>query len=153
MLADPVLLLGSSKTNPDEIRGQAIQFINHRLLRRAFESPIGATPAVKRADEFERRILAQKDLAQLLSVFRSYDVILIDTPLPSRGGRYLAGIDSVLICMKSDGALKGRAASAVAAVKALGASSVAIAATMAEPASGTLRETRPIPAEATARAV
>lgn len=97
--------------------------------------------------------LAQKDLAQLLSVFRSYDVVLIDTPLPSHEGRTFAGVDSVLICMKSDGALKGRAAFAVAAVKALGASSVAIAATLAEPASGTLRQARPIRAEATARAV
>jgi hypothetical protein len=97
--------------------------------------------------------LAQKDLAQLLAVFRSYDVVLIDTPLPSHEGRYFAGIDSVLICMKGDGALKGRAASAVAAVKARGASSVAIAATLAEPASGTLRQARPIRAEATARAV
>ena len=97
--------------------------------------------------------LARKDLAQMLSVFCSYDVVLIDTPLPSHEGRYFAGIDSVLICMKSDGALNGRAASAVAAVKALGASSVAIAATLAEPASGTLRQARPIRAEATARAV
>ena len=97
--------------------------------------------------------LARKDLAQMLSVFRSYDVVLIDTPLPSHEGRYFAGIDSVLICMKSDDALKGRAASAVAAAKALGASSVAIAATLAEPASGTLRQARPIRAEATARAV
>src|SRR6185437_11704778 len=51
--------------------------------------------------------LARKDLAQMLSVFRSYDVVLIDTPLPSHEGRYFAGIDSVLICMKSDDALKG----------------------------------------------
>jgi uncharacterized protein involved in exopolysaccharide biosynthesis len=97
--------------------------------------------------------LAQKDLAQLLSVFRSYDVVLIDMPLPSREGRTFAGIDSVLVCMKSDDALKGRAGSAVATVKALGASSVAIVATLAEPASGTLRQARPIRAEAAARAV
>jgi hypothetical protein len=97
--------------------------------------------------------LARKNLAQLLSAFRSYDVVLIDSPLPSREGRYFAGTDSVLICMKSDDALKERAASAVAAVRALGASSVAIAATLAEPAQGTLRQSRPVRTEISARAV
>jgi Mrp family chromosome partitioning ATPase len=97
--------------------------------------------------------LSEKNLAQLLSVFRSYDVVLIDTPLPAREGHYFTGIDSVLVCMKSDGALNGRAASAVAAVKAQGASSVAIAATLAEPASATLRPSRPVRAEISARAV
>jgi Mrp family chromosome partitioning ATPase len=106
----------------------------------------GASPKV--ADQ-----LAHKDLTQLLSVFRSYDVILIDVPPPSHQGRIFAGMDSVLICMKSDDALTKRAASAVATVKALGASSIAIAATMAEPTAGTLRQVRPIRAEATARAV
>jgi succinoglycan biosynthesis transport protein ExoP len=97
--------------------------------------------------------LARKNLAQLLSVFRSYDVVLIDSPLPSREGRYFAGIDSVLICLKGDGALKGRAAPAVAAVKALGASSIAIAVTLAEQAHSTLRQSRSVRAEISARAV
>ena len=97
--------------------------------------------------------LARKNLAQLLSVFRSYDVVLIDSPPPSLQGRYLAGVDSVLICMKGDDTLKARAASAVAAVKALGASNIAIAETMAEPVHGTMQQTRPIPAEISARAV
>jgi Mrp family chromosome partitioning ATPase len=97
--------------------------------------------------------LARKNLAQLLSVFRSYDVILIDAPLPPRQGRYFTGIDSVLICMRGDGELNERAASAVAAVKALGASNIAIAATMAEPIRGTMRQSPPIWAEISARAV
>ncbi len=97
--------------------------------------------------------LARKNLSQLLSVFRSYDVVLIDSPLPSRQGRYLAGVDSVLVCMKGDDALKGRAGAAVAAVKALGASNVAIAATMAEPVRGTMRPARPVRAAISARAV
>jgi len=97
--------------------------------------------------------LAQKNLAQLLSVFRGYDVVLIDSPLPSRQGLAFTGIDSVLICIKGDATLKDRAAAAVDAVKALGAGSVAIATTLAEPAPGTLRQGRPIRAEATARAV
>jgi polysaccharide biosynthesis transport protein len=98
--------------------------------------------------------LARKNLAQLLSVFRSYDVVLIDAPQPSRQGRYFTGIDSVLICMKGDGELNERAASAVAAVKALGASNVAIAATMAEPmVRGTTRQSPAVRAEMSARAV
>jgi hypothetical protein len=98
--------------------------------------------------------LARKNLAQLLSVFRSYDVVLIDAPQPSRQGRYFTGIDSVLICMKGDGELNERAASAVAAVKALGASNVAIAATMAEPmVRGTTRQSPAVRADMSARAV
>jgi hypothetical protein len=97
--------------------------------------------------------LAGKNLAQLLSVFRSYDVVLIDAPLPSRQGRYFTGIDSVLICMKDDGDLNERAASAVAAVKALGASNVAIAATMADSVRGTTRQLPASRAEISARAV
>jgi polysaccharide biosynthesis transport protein len=97
--------------------------------------------------------LARKNLSQLLSVFRSYDVVLIDSPLPSRQGRYFTGADSVLVCMKGDDALKGRATAAVAAVKALGASNVAIAATMAEPVRGTMRPVRPVRAAISARAV
>jgi len=97
--------------------------------------------------------LARKNLSQLLSVFRSYDVVLIDSPLPSRQGRYFTGVDSVLVCMKGDDALKGRATAAVAAVKALGASNVAIAATMAEPVRGTMRPVRPVRAAISARAV
>jgi len=97
--------------------------------------------------------LARKNLSQLLSVFRSYDVVLIDSPLPSRQSRYFTGVDSVLVCMKGDDALKGRATAAVAAVKALGASNVAIAATMAEPVRGTMRPVRPVRTAITARAV
>jgi len=97
--------------------------------------------------------LAGKNLAQLLAVFRSYDVVLIDAPLPSRQGRYFTGIDSVLICMKDDGDLNERAASVVAAVKALGASNVAIAATMADPVRGTTRQLPASRAEISARAV
>ena len=98
--------------------------------------------------------LARKNLAQLLSVFRSYDVVLIDSPLPSQPhARYLAGVDSVLLCMKGDHALTERTAAAVAAVKALGGSNIAIAATMAEPERGTARQPRPVPTEVYARAV
>jgi uncharacterized protein involved in exopolysaccharide biosynthesis/Mrp family chromosome partitioning ATPase len=97
--------------------------------------------------------LARTDLARLLSVFRNYDVVLIDSPLPSQEGPYLAGIDSVLICMKGDGTLMGRAASAVAAVRALGASDIAIAETMAEAAHGNMQQSRPVRAEISARAV
>jgi uncharacterized protein involved in exopolysaccharide biosynthesis/Mrp family chromosome partitioning ATPase len=97
--------------------------------------------------------LAKRNLAQLLSVFRSYDVVLIDSPLPSRQGRIFAGVDSVLLCMKADATLKERAAAAVSAVKTLGASNIAIAATMAEPVSGIVRQSRPIRAEISARAV
>jgi hypothetical protein len=78
---------------------------------------------------------------------------LIDSPPPSRQGRYLAGVDSVLICLKGDGTLNARAASAVAAVKALGASNIAIAETMAEPAHGTMQQSPPVRAEISARAV
>lgn len=87
-------------------------------------------------------------------MFRSYDVVLIDSPLPPRRhARYLAGVDSVLVCMKGDNALAERAAAAVAAVKALGATNIAIAATMAEPERATSRQPQPVPAEAYARAV
>jgi uncharacterized protein involved in exopolysaccharide biosynthesis len=98
--------------------------------------------------------LGRKNLAQLFSVFRSYDVVLIDSPSPSqRHARYLAGADSVLLCMKGDDALTERMAAAVAAVKALGGSNIAIAATMAEPERGTARQPRPVPTEVYARAV
>jgi polysaccharide biosynthesis transport protein len=98
--------------------------------------------------------LARKNLAQLLSVFRSYDVVLIDSPVPSgRYARNFAGVDSVLLCMKGDRELRERMAAAVAAVKALGGSNIAIAATMAEPERGTVRQPRPVPAEVYARAV
>ncbi|WP_024514178.1 exopolysaccharide transport family protein [Bradyrhizobium sp. Tv2a-2] len=98
--------------------------------------------------------LARKSLAQLLSVFRSYDVVFIDSPLPTRRhARYLSGVDSTLLCMKGDSTLAERMAAAVAAVKALGGSNVAIAATMVEPEHGTLRQPRPVPAEVYARAV
>ena len=98
--------------------------------------------------------LARKNLAQLLSVFRSYDVVLIDSPLPARPhARHLAGIDSVLLCMKGDDALDKRTAAAVSTVKALGGCNIAIAATMAEPERATTRQLRPAPAEVYARAV
>jgi uncharacterized protein involved in exopolysaccharide biosynthesis/Mrp family chromosome partitioning ATPase len=97
--------------------------------------------------------LSRRNLAQLFSVFRSYDVVLIDSPLPSRQSRYLAGVDSVLICMRGDDALSERTAAAIAAVRAQGAANIAIAATMAEPERSAAREPRPVPAEAYARAV
>jgi succinoglycan biosynthesis transport protein ExoP len=98
--------------------------------------------------------LGRKNLAQLFSVFRSYDVVVIDSPLPSqRHARYLAGVDSVLLCMKGDDALTERLAAVVTAVKALGGSNIAIAATMAELERGTARQPRPVPTEVYARAV
>ena len=98
--------------------------------------------------------LVRKSLAQLLAVFRSYDVVLIDAPLPSRPhNRYLAGIDNVLVCMKADAALAERTAGAVSAVKALGGSNIAVAVTMAEPERATSRQPRPVPVEVYARAV
>jgi uncharacterized protein involved in exopolysaccharide biosynthesis/Mrp family chromosome partitioning ATPase len=98
--------------------------------------------------------LARKSLAQLLAVFRSYDVVLIDAPLPSRShAGYLAGVDGVLVCMKGNDTLNERTAAAVAAVKALGGSNIAIAATMAEPGRGPVLQPRPVPADVYARAV
>jgi hypothetical protein len=98
--------------------------------------------------------LVRKSLAQLLAVFRSYDVVLIDCPLPSRPhNRYLVGIDNVLVCMKADAALAERTAGAVSAVKALGGGNVAVAVTMAEPERATSRQPRPVPVEVYARAV
>ncbi|HLG81529.1 MAG TPA: exopolysaccharide transport family protein [Bradyrhizobium sp.] len=98
--------------------------------------------------------LARKNLAQLLSVFRSYDVVLIDSPLPShRHARHLAGVDSVLLCMKGDNALAERSAAAVAALKALGGGTIAIAATMVEPERASSRQPQPAPVDVYARAV
>lgn len=125
------------------VRDAVVQTGNPRL-----DVLMAGGASAKAADQ-----LARKNLAELLSAFRSYDLILIDAPLPLRQGRFFAGVDSVLICIKGDEALKPRAASAVAAVKALGASNVAIAATMAEPSRGTLRPARPMRAEISARAV
>jgi MinD-like ATPase involved in chromosome partitioning or flagellar assembly len=107
----------------------------------------GASP--KAADR-----LARKSLAQLLAVFRSYDVVLIDSPLPSRPrSRHLAGIDNVLLCMKGDAEMTERTAGAVSAVRALGGSNIAIAVTMAEPERATSRQPRTVPTEVYARAV
>jgi uncharacterized protein involved in exopolysaccharide biosynthesis len=96
--------------------------------------------------------LFSKGPLALLARVGSYDAVLIDGPLPPGKGRYLAGFDKVLICMRDDGALMGRAASAVSGARALGASNVAIAVTTAE-ADRTFayRPTRD-PAEAYARA-
>jgi Mrp family chromosome partitioning ATPase len=98
--------------------------------------------------------LARKNLAQLLSVFRSYDLVLIDSPLPARRhARHLTGLDNVLLCIKGDTAQAARTAAAVSAVKALGGGNIAIAATMTEPERATLSQPRPAPVEAYARAV
>ncbi|WP_024510553.1 exopolysaccharide transport family protein [Bradyrhizobium sp. ARR65] len=97
-------------------------------------------------------LLLRKKLAELLSGVDGYDVVLIDSALPSRKSRYLAGVDNVLLCMRGDGSLMGRSASAVAAAKAHGAANIAIAVTMAEPQRSAAPEPRPIPVEAYARA-
>jgi uncharacterized protein involved in exopolysaccharide biosynthesis/Mrp family chromosome partitioning ATPase len=96
--------------------------------------------------------LFRKNLAELLSDFESYDAVLIDSPLPSLKTRYLAGADSVLVCMRGDGSLIARAASAVAGVKAIGATNVAIAVTMLEADRNMVDQPELIPAEARARA-
>jgi Mrp family chromosome partitioning ATPase len=96
--------------------------------------------------------LFSKNLTKLLSTLDDYDAVLIDSPLPARKSRYLAGVDSVLVCMRGDASLMGGAASAVAAVKASGASNIAIAVTMAEEDRRAAPEVLLMPAEAYARA-
>lgn len=75
-------------------------------------------------------MLFSKRLVDLLGNIGSYDVILIDSPMPLNAGSYLAGIDHTIVCLKGDSSLMGRAAPAIAEVKALGAGSVVIAVTM-----------------------
>jgi MinD-like ATPase involved in chromosome partitioning or flagellar assembly len=96
-------------------------------------------------------LLFRSRLSELLDGVGNYDAVLIDSPLPLNRGDYFAGVDHVVVCMKGDGSLIGRAATAVADVKSFGAKSVVIAVTMdesrrnpAEPAS--------VPIEAYARA-
>ncbi len=81
--------------------------------------------------------------AALLARVGSYDAVLIDSSLPSGRGQYFVGTDAVLICMRDDGGMMGRAASAVSAARALGASKVAIA---------VAQQQKPIRAESYARA-
>ncbi len=93
-----------------------------------------------------------KALAGQLSTLDGYDVVLIDSPLPAQKSRYLAGIDSVLVCMRGEASLMAGAASAVAAVKGHGASNVAIALTMAETDRRAAPDVEPMPAQVYARA-
>ncbi len=97
-------------------------------------------------------LLFSRNLAELLSVLEDYDAVLIDSPLPSLQTRYLAGLDSAVLCMRGDGSLIGRAASAVARVKALGATNIAIAVTMVEAERSIAPPPTSIPAKAYARA-
>lgn len=108
---------------------------------------VAGAGSAKAADQ-----LFRKNLAGLLSAFDRYDVVLIDSPLPSRKSRYLAGMDCVVVCIRGDASPMGGAVPAVAAVKALGATNIAIALTMVESDRGAVPEVRPMPAEAYARA-
>ncbi|MGE5159603.1 MAG: lipopolysaccharide biosynthesis protein, partial [Gemmatimonas sp.] len=93
-----------------------------------------------------------KALAGQLSTLDGYDAVLIDSPLPARKSRYLAGMDSVLVCMRGEASLMAGGASAAAAVKGHGASNVAIAVTMAETDRRAAPDVEPMPAQVYARA-
>ena len=101
-------------------------------------------------------LLFERRLTDLLSNLSGYDAILIDSPvpstMPSAPADYFAGIDHVVICMKGDGLLTGRAPLAVANVQALGAGSIAIAITMDELQHGSAFQVASIPTERYARA-
>jgi uncharacterized protein involved in exopolysaccharide biosynthesis/Mrp family chromosome partitioning ATPase len=97
-------------------------------------------------------LLFGRKLAGLLADVGDYDAVLIDSPPPSGGSGYFAGIDHVMVCMRGNALLIGRAASAIAGVKALGAESIAIAVTMEETHHATARRPSLIPTEAYARA-
>jgi uncharacterized protein involved in exopolysaccharide biosynthesis len=103
------------------------------------------------SEKFADQLLGKK-LAALLSPLQDYDIVLIDSPLPARQNKYLAGIDSVLLCMRGEGAPTGRAGAAVASVKSCGAKNIAIAVTFAEADRRIAPHLRPTPAEAYARA-
>jgi Mrp family chromosome partitioning ATPase len=77
-------------------------------------------------------LLFGNNLSKLLADVGNYDAVLVDSPLPLNRNNYLAGIDHVVVCMRGDGSLIGRAASTVSEVKAFAASSVVIAVTMEE---------------------
>ncbi len=68
-----------------------------------------------------------------LSGFRGYDAVLIDMPLPAHPGHHLAGIDRVLLCVRSDRTGIEPAIAAIDQARALGAADVAIVVTMTEP--------------------
>jgi len=77
--------------------------------------------------------LLAKSLVARLSGLGGYDAILIDTPLPSHPGDLLAGIDRVLLCVRSDRTRIEPAMAAIGQARALGAADVAIVVTMTEP--------------------
>lgn len=97
-------------------------------------------------------MLFGKRLVDLLGHVGSYDVILIDSPMPLNAGSYLAGIDHTIVCLKGDSSLMGRAAPAIAEVRALGAGSVVIAVTMEENPRSNAYQPAFIPTEEYARA-
>jgi uncharacterized protein involved in exopolysaccharide biosynthesis len=134
-------------------------------LSEVLAGSVRAADAVKRTDNPNLDVLVaggaipkvadklfSKGPVAVLSRIGNYDAVLIDGPLPPGKGRYLAGFDKVLICMRDDGALIGRAASAVSGARALGAPNVAIAVTMAEADRAFAYPPNRAPAEAYARA-
>jgi uncharacterized protein involved in exopolysaccharide biosynthesis/Mrp family chromosome partitioning ATPase len=96
-------------------------------------------------------LLFGNNLSKLLTGVGNYDAVLIDSPLPLNRNDYLAGIDHVVVCMRGDGSLIGRAAATVTEVKAFAASSVVIAVTMEETRRATA-ERAFVPTEAYVRA-
>ena len=96
-------------------------------------------------------LLFGNNLSKMLADVGNYDAVLIDSPLPVNQNSYFAGIDHVVVCMRGDGSLIGRAASTVAEVKAFAASSVVIAVTMEEARRATA-EPAFVPTEAYVRA-
>ena len=78
--------------------------------------------------------LFSANLVQRLSGLDGYDAILIDSPLPAQASDFLAGVDQVILCVRSDRSLIEPAISAVNRAKALGADSLAIVVTMTETA-------------------
>jgi uncharacterized protein involved in exopolysaccharide biosynthesis/Mrp family chromosome partitioning ATPase len=118
----------------------------HGLLA-ALSGAIGVTDAVVRTDHPDLDVLPLGDgsanaigrafstnLAQLLSGLDGYDAILIDSPLPAQQSDFLAGMDHVVLCVRSDLSLIEPAVSAVKRARALGASRLAIVVTMVETA-------------------
>lgn len=77
--------------------------------------------------------LGATGLADLLAGLDGYDVVLIDTPLPAQAGAQFAGLDHVIVCVRSDRSLIEPALAALGRVSALGADSVGIVVTMTEP--------------------
>jgi Mrp family chromosome partitioning ATPase len=133
-------------------------------LRGVLSDQIGVANAVVRTDHPDLDVLpfgegsaqaAERlfgtNLAQLLSGLDGYDAILIDSPLPAQQSNFLAGMDRVVLCVRSDRSLIEPAVSAVSRAKALGASSLAIVVTMVDPAARVLDQS-PLTAAAYARA-